>query len=379
MRILETKTIFRDDNVYASWPNLVQLKDGTILCVFRSAPNRESQPQYGCCVHLDPEAKDVYICSYDGGKTFTTEPQTILDEEGVSNQDPCVTLLSDGRLLTTSYRWLCIPAGKGAETWGEKHFKYFGSTFFDECDSFSGGATCSYSDDGGKTWTLAPTISVPGALSGIASRGNVLELPNGELLLPYYGTFGYDQRSTSALLRSVDRGEHWEPYSVIAYDTNRKKNFYEPNIIMTKSGRLVALMRTEVHPSDPNPPEECYGNYIHVHMAVSEDWGKSFGPVTEIKNFWGSNPIHALQLQSGNVLVTYGYRREPYSVRARLCNGELTNLGEVEEFIIRDDSPNNDLAYTNAIQLDNGDILVAYYFSQPNGVRTIELTRLRED
>ena len=40
--------------------------------------------------------------------------------------------------------------------------------------------------------------------------------------------------------------------------------------------------------------------------------------VEEIKNFWGSNPIHALQLKSGKVLVTYGYRREPYSVRARL-------------------------------------------------------------
>ena len=57
----------------------------------------------------------------------------------------------------------------------------------------------------------------------------------------------------------------------------------------------------------------------------------------------------------------------------------MTDLGDVEEFVLRDNSPNNDLAYTSAIQLENGDILVAYYFSQSDGIRTIELNRLRED
>ena len=88
MRIVETKTIYRDDTAYVSWPNLAELKDGTILCAFRHAPDRQSQPEYGCCVHLDPEAKDVCIRYYDGGNTFDQQLHTILDEEMVSNQDP---------------------------------------------------------------------------------------------------------------------------------------------------------------------------------------------------------------------------------------------------------------------------------------------------
>ena len=379
MRIIETKTIYRDDLAYVSWPNLAELKDGTILCAFRHAPDRQNQPLYGCCVHLDPEAKDVCIRSYDGGNTFDQQLYTILDEEMISNQDPCLKVLSDGRILSTSYRWLCVPAGKGAEEWGEERFSHFGTTFFDECDAFLGEVSCCYSDNNGITWNLVPGISVPDALSGAAVRGNIVELPNGDLLMPYYIKMDYDQLSTAALFRSGDHGESWQPYSVIATDLQAKKNFYEPNIILTKSGRLVALMRTEADPNDPNPPPGCYDNYLNVHMAVSEDYGKTFGPVEEIKNFWGSNPINILQLKNGKVLVTYGYRREPYSVRARICNGELTDLGEVEEFVLRDDSPNNDLAYTSAIQLENGDILVAYYFSQPDGIRTIELTRLRDD
>lgn len=379
MRIVETKTIYRDDSGYASWPNLALMKDGSILCAFRHAPDRQSQKQYGCCVHLDPDAKDVCIRSYDGGETFSQELHTILDEEMVSNQDPCLTVLSDGRVLSTSYRWLCVPAGNGRKIWGETDFAAFGSSFFEECDAFLGDVNCSYSDDNGETWVLAPPISVPNAPHGAAVRGNIVELPNGDLLMPYYITMGINQSSTAALFRSTDRGETWKHDSVIAKDPDNQKYYYEPNLILTKSGRLVALMRTEVDPNNPNPPAGCYHNYLNVHMAVSEDYGKTFGPVTEIQNFWGSNPIHALRLQSGNVLVTYGYRRSPYSVRARLCNGELSNLSETEEIVLRDDAPNEDLAYTNAIQLDNGDILVAYYFPQPDGIRTIELTRLREE
>ena len=57
----------------------------------------------------------------------------------------------------------------------------------------------------------------------------------------------------------------------------------------------------------------------------------------------GLKPFHALRLKSGKVLVTYGYRRKPFGIRARLCNGELSDLNEAPEMILRDDAPNGDL------------------------------------
>ena len=39
----------------------------------------------------------------------------------------------------------------------------------------------------------------------------------------------------------------------------------------------------------------------------------------------------------------------------------------------------SDLGYTNAIQLDNGDILVTYYIAGKDLVRSIDVTRIRED
>ena len=89
--------------------------------------------------------------------------------------------------------------------------------------------------------------------------------------------------------------------------------------------------------------------------------------------------MHALQLKSGKVLLSYGYRKAPYGIRIRVCNSELTDIAESEEIILRDDSPNGDLGYPHAIELDNGEILVVYYISDPDNIRTIAVTRLRED
>ena len=208
-------------------------------------------------------------------------------------------------------------------------------------------------------------------------RGNIVELPDGALLMPFYGALHLDELSRAGLIRSDDRGETWYHYSVMGLDAAREKNYLEPGIYRTESGRLVGLFRTQTDYTKPGVDFD--DTYLNLHIAVSGDNGKTFGPVQEIEGLWGSSPFHALRLQSGRVLVTYGYRRAPYGIRARLCNSELTDLAGAEELILRDDGPNGDLGYPNAIQLDNGDILVTYYISGPDGIRTIDVTRLRED
>lgn len=56
MQILETKIIYRDGD-YVSFPNLALLKDGTIMCAFRHAPDRVKE--FGRITHFDPCAKNV--------------------------------------------------------------------------------------------------------------------------------------------------------------------------------------------------------------------------------------------------------------------------------------------------------------------------------
>ena len=371
MKVLYSKTIYRDGE-YATFPNLATLKDGRVICAFRHAKDR--QAEYGFCTHIDPTAKDVFITSPDGGRSFDRDLHVIVDDE-MSEQDPCVNVLSDGRIIVTYFRWDLCPAGQGPQKWGEADFKAFGRTLWDKYDCFTDGASYSISDDGGRSWRKYPPLKMPGMPRSGGVRGNIVELPSGELLLPFYGAMRPGELSRCGVLRSQDRGEHWQVLSEMAYDPDGVKTFLEPNLYRTPSGRLVGLIRTQ---TDYRLPGVNFDDtYLNLHIAVSEDDGRTFGPVREIKGLWGSSPFHALRLQDGRVLLSYGYRREPFGIRCRVCDAELEHIEDGEEIVLRDDGANGDLGYPNAILLEDGTALVAYYISGQDGVRTIDVTALK--
>ena len=372
MKIYESKTIYRDEQ-YVAFPNLARLANGQIICAFRHALER--QKEYGRVTHVDPTAKDVFIVSPDGGETFDPALHLILDDQ-MSEQDPCVNVLSDGRIIVTYFRWELVPLGQGEQTWGEE-FKRYGRSLHGKYDCYPNGVSYSISDDNGETWRHMPVLRMEGVPDGAGVRGNIVELPNGALLLPFYGALHLGELSRAGLVRSDDRGESWYFYSTMAFDPACEKNYLEPGLYRTDSGRLIGLYRTQT--DFYKEGVDFDDTYLNLHISVSEDDGRTFAPVEEIPGLWGSSPFHALRLRSGNVLLTYGYRRPPYGVRARLCNGELTDIAQAEELILRDDGANGDVGYPNAIQLDSGDILVSYYISGQDGIRTIDVTRLREE
>jgi sialidase-1 len=372
MRIVGHQTIYRDEE-YVAFPNLATLADGTVICAFRHALER--QKEFGQVTHVDPTAKNVFIKSDDQGLTFSRTLHTIIDDE-MSNQDPCITVLSDGRIIATYFRWQLVPIGLGKVTWGAEHFNRYGRSLHGLYDCYPYGASYSISDDNGKTWRHMPLLHMDGVPKSGGVRGNCLEMDNGDLLMPFYGALELGELSRSGLIISRDRGETWQYLSTMAFDPACQKNYLEPNIYQTESGRIIGLYRTQ---SDFKKPGVAFDDtYLNLHISVSDDGGKSFGDVKEIPGVWSSNPFHPLRLQSGNVLLTYGYRRAPFGIRARLCNSELTNISEAPEIILRDDAYNGDLGYPNAMQLDNGDVLVSYYISLEDGIRTIDITRLRE-
>lgn len=373
MKILGHKTIYRDEE-YVAFPNLSRLPDGHVICAFRHA--KERQKEYGRVTHVDPTAKDVFIISNDGGDTFDPALHVIVDDE-MSDQDPCVNVLSDGRIIVTYFRWALVPIGKGAETWGADVFAKFGRSLHGLYDCYPDGVSYSISDDNGKSWRQMPPLRLPNVPDAGGVRGNIIEMPDGSLLMPFYGALKLGELSRSGLVRSTDRGETWQYYSLMALDEKNEKHYLEANIYRTQSGRIVGLYRTQSDYTKPGVDFE--ETYLNLHISVSEDDGKTFGPVQEIPDCWCSSPVHALRLKSGNVLLTYGYRRAPFGIRARLCNAELTNIAEAKEIILRDDAPNGDLGYPHAMQLDDGRILVSYYICAPDGIRTIDVTTLVEE
>ncbi|HNT34997.1 MAG TPA: exo-alpha-sialidase, partial [bacterium] len=71
------------------------------------------------------------------------------------------------------------------------------------------------------------------------------------------------------------------------------------------------------------------------------------------------------------VFLVYGYRHQPFGIRARILNSECSDFKTAEEIVLRDDGGSTDLGYPWAAMLPDGRILAVYYFNLSNGTRQI--------
>jgi hypothetical protein len=65
-------------------------------------------------------------------------------------------------------------------------------------------------------------------------------------------------------------------------------------------------------------------------------------------------------LDGGRLVVIYGYRSQPWGIRARFSSDQGKTWGE--EFKIRPDGPWWDLGYPRSVERSDGKIVTIYYF-----------------
>ncbi|WJH32866.1 glycoside hydrolase [Paenibacillus sp. CC-CFT747] len=219
------------------------------------------------------------------------------------------------------------------------------------------------STDNGASWDAPVRISAGAA----AVRGNAAELGDGSLVLATYGGNEFGDKMT--IVRTTDRGLTWTLSAVLEHEDYKLQ---EPNLFLAPSGKLVAFIRTAPKQKGGSPETAC-----PLLTAESVDGGKSWGGLTE-RPFYSPSPFHALRLRSGRVLVSYGYRLEPYGVRAFLLDAEC-GFEEVEETVLREDGLGTDIGYTSSVQLPDDSILITYYYYDESDCRYIAGTICRED
>ena len=341
--------IYQDAMFYSTFPSLVVRPDGEILCAFRRAPDRRALWGGPGPTHTDANSYLVLVRSKDGGKSWSKNPELIFAHPLGGSQDPCMVQMKDGTIICTSYGWALLPEEKVAALKNtNSHSPY----------SFLGGYIVR-SDDGGKSWKgpfIPPTLPGEKALDCLGhpvatfNRGAMTQGKDGKM---YWAVVRADGPSSVHLITSSDRAKTWKYASPIAVDD--KITFNETSMIETKKGDLVAFMRTA-------------GFDDHLAIARSTDGGKSFK--WEDGKIIG-HPYHALKLPDGRVFLIYGYRHQPFGVRARILNADCTNMAEAPEFVIREAGGNGDLGYPWAALLPDGNVLVAYYFNIADGTRHI--------
>ena len=334
--IIRHISIYEKRDAYCAWPGIARAANGDIVVLFTRTEE-----------HLGPNGEILLSRSTDNGETWRLP--VIAYDTPLDDRESGITTLHDGLLLAhfrsvqwTSQQYLNLLDNAyetsllGRWIYTVQHPDYTGASGFD-------GAWHAISADAGVTWS-APA-------PGKDSIHGGLQLQDGSFLVAAY-------RDDGGHVGVYAGDEPLGTFSKVAtvYSPHRDKiRFGEPHILQLPGGRIIMMIRATAIPYDDQSPL-CF-----LWGTYSDDSGLTWADPYETP-LWGFPP-HLLQLSDGRILCSYGYRRPPYGQRAAISDDGVT-WRKADEFILRDDAPNQDLGYPVSVELEPGRILTVYY--QPN-------------
>ena len=199
-----------------------------------------------------------------------------------------------------------------------------------------------YSYDRGHTWSgpyKLPNFGQP----GIAARTDYLV--NGKHDLTAFLTAAKSNRREGRVIcaRTRDGGKTWNFVSFIGPEP-------EDYAIMPSSLRL-----------GPVEILTAIRRRRWIDVWRSDDDGESWRFVNQAVLETGGNPPCLVKLDDGKIVITYGYRLEPYGIHARITADNGLSWGK--EIILRDDGGGSDLGYTRTVKRADGKLVTVYYFN----------------
>ena len=291
--------------------------------------------------------------SKDEGRTWTF-PRVLFDGP-LDDRDSGVIETSRGTLLVTSFsgsgyeKRLTIAEKMGADNpnrwpdeqlkrWRAAHARISGPEREMELRSF-----VLRSADGGRTWSAPRRCPVH-------SPHGPIELKDGRLL--YAGKLFWQGHSDDSLgyigvCESVDDGVSWRWLATIpSRPGDELSGYHELHAVETEEGTIVTHIRNH------NPRNER-----EILQSESRDGGRSWS-VPRPTGVWGF-PSHLLRLRDGRLVMTYGHRRQPLGIQARVS----TDHGKTwsDPIFLWRDATSSDIGYPSTVELDDGSLLTVWY------------------
>jgi len=188
------------------FPTAALMKSSEIVVVYYDSPD-----------HVSPAGRVSMVRSRDEGRTWSM-PEVVIDGPN-DERDPNIVETARG-------------------TWLVSYFESDASK-----SPTSQGVFVIRSTDAGKTWSAPAKVGT--TLVGAATSAKIVQLDNGDLLLPLYGGKPGGMDAIAAVIRSADDGMTWLPDSEATIASAPGVNFVEPALGYLGGGRLLAMVRTE--------------------------------------------------------------------------------------------------------------------------------------
>jgi len=146
-------------------------------------------------------------------------------------------------------------------------------------------------------------------------------------------------------VRTGDGGESWELVSFVTPEPEGRDHAIMPSTVRLTPRSLLTAVR--------------YRGWIETYRSDDdgETWNKLNRPCPDTQN-----PPSMILLGDGRLAITYGIRKPPFGIGARLSPDQGRTWGE--EIILRDDGGNWDLGYPRTVQRPDGKVVTVYYYNQ---------------
>ena len=315
-------------HAYFAWPTITKLQNGRI-CVGASGYRVE---------HICPFGKGVLAFSDDNGETYS-KPVAVIDTV-LDDRDVGLTVFGESGLIVTSFNnTLEFQRENMPQT--QECFDYINSVSAeDEAEAL--GISFRISHDFGETFGKIYK-------SPVSSPHGPCVLNDGTVL--WVGRRLGIHNHIEAHVINTETGEMTfrGDLDLYKYDDFNDVYFYEPHIIQLADGKIVCHLRAE------NKDETL----LTMYQSVSFDNGITWSKPEQIINDNSGAPGHLFMHSSGVLISTFSHREKPYGIWAIFS----TDGGETwsKESVIFEGKDTDDLGYPSTIELDNGDMITAFY------------------
>lgn len=369
MEILKRGIIYRATEgpcCYQAWPSVCRDENGVLYAAWSG--HRAS--------HVCPFGMNLMSVSLDGAESW--DCPRIVNDTWMDDRDAGLSYLGNGEMILTYFHHPKTVYSNEWRGWILDDTKEDNAIFRDMLegylsayDKMSGeedtpGSFLKKSFDYGRSWSEAikMPVSAPHGVVKTAS-GRVLYLGRecpGALsryrkLEVSDDTTPIEDRERIFLYESFDGGLSWERLSKLPIPEGQVvANMYEPHIAELPSGELVAAIRAH---------GELVYHGFSMYFLNSADGGISWSQPRSYE--LSGSPPHLLVRGDGSVIVSYGRRESPSSIRAVVS---FDGCRSFSEEMILSDAPDGDMGYPATVELDDGSLVTVYYQRYESDVRT---------
>lgn len=319
-----------------AWPTIARLSDGKLATVFSGERMN----------HVCPFGKVMISYSEDEGTSWTL-PATLLDTP-LDERDAGICVCGEKVYVTTfnnSLKFQRDHLNKYPEDWSaaeKKFLKDYLSLITDEEETRYLGSLYVASKGGYK-------FGMPNKI-GVSSPHGMIALSDGSLLYvgnrPQFETRRMRKDQSIYFISSKD-GTNWTKRKKIPLLNTEKYLFCEPHAIETQTGFLIAVRR------------QCNEDDQGVFDTWLIDADKELKHFTNQRKVTDGAPPHLSKRASGDIVLSYGYRKKPFGQRAMISRDDGKTWSE--EYILDDEGISWDLGYPATIERKDGKLITVYY------------------